>query len=206
MNMPRFEITQLWPTLGTCISGLDLRCELATAQAAMLRQLIRTSHLLVFPEQTLDPDDQVRVVSVFGPVVGPRSDGPLHSLVDVEAGDTVAFHSDYSFTRAPLPFISLYGIVVEGDVATTAFLNAVTACAELPAALREHLVGRDGTARLRCASGRTAVGRLAPRPDRATAYRRILRYPSSCHPASSGDRPGCAFHQRQPVRCSGWLA
>jgi taurine dioxygenase len=142
MKISGFDVTPLWPALGVSLSGVDLTSELSTSQTAALRELMRAHYLLVFPGQDLAPDDQMRVVSTFGPVVGPRDEGPLHSLVDVEAGDVVAFHSDYSFTPRPLPFISLYGATVEGNVANTAFLNGITACAELPPELRRRLLGR----------------------------------------------------------------
>jgi taurine dioxygenase len=141
MECAGFNVIPLWPDLGAEIVG-DLRQSLSQEQMAVLRRLMDRYHLLVFRGQALGPDDQVRIVSTFGPVAPAVIGGPLHTTVNAPEGDVLPFHSDYSFTHFPLPFVSLYGVAVENDTATTAFVSGVAACAQIPAPLHQRIADR----------------------------------------------------------------
>ncbi len=186
MTKSKLDITPLCALLGARITGIDLSRPLEPREVEDLQALIRAHRLLVFPGQLLDADAQERVVSAFGPVVGPRIAGPRYVVLAFEADNSAPFHCDYSFTRAPLPFVSLYGVEVHGHVAPTAFVDCVAACRELPAKLRARIVGRN----VLHASDIVGVGQRsdgslrgeqtrAPTATRSTLHPAILSHPAT---------------------------
>lgn len=132
----------LSPILGAAVTGCELRKQIGETDAEVLRQMLRKHRLLVFREPALEPEDQIRLVQVFGPVRGSLGDGAEFSLVKAGENDDIQYHTDFSFTRAPLPVVSLYGVEVIGDVAATAFIDMVRAFAELPDATKARIAGK----------------------------------------------------------------
>jgi taurine dioxygenase len=123
--------------------ALDLRGDVDEAQVAQLRQLFDTRHLLLFPGQSLAPEDQRRVAGWFGPVAPDKV--ASRYTTDPEMGDLgsgeLAFHSDLSCTPEPLVGISLHAIDVDERSSPTLFVDAVAAAAALPEAMRTRLDG-----------------------------------------------------------------
>src|SRR5687767_10537985 len=123
---------------------VDLSGELSGAQIDCLRQLLDTQHLLIFRNQSLSGDDQVRVSGWFGPVPSEKpptyyatNDPGLGGMGDVE----ITFHSDLSCSPEPLLGISLHAIDVAEGASPTIFIDAIAAADILPASLRARLKG-----------------------------------------------------------------
>ena len=139
MRLPEFDVMPLSPEFGAEVAGSDMRRAASQKQTAELRRLMDRYHLLLFRGQELDPEDQVRIVSIFGPVAPAVRGGPLHTIVSAPEGDVLRFHSDFSFTRSPLPFVSLYGVEINHNVATTALVSSIV---QLPVDLHQRIAGR----------------------------------------------------------------
>jgi taurine dioxygenase len=130
--------------LGVELSEIDLRSPLGDDDRAELRRLFATRHLLVFPRQELDFEDQVRAVAALGPVLpgGPEwvSNVREHGLVPE---GRLLFHSDFIFTPEPCLGLSLYATEIPDDGSPTVFASTVRAARELPPDLRSRVSGRS---------------------------------------------------------------
>jgi taurine dioxygenase len=123
---------------------VDLSGELSGAQIACLRQLFDTHHLLIFKNQRLSGEDQMRISGWFGPTPSEKpptyyatNDSGLGGMGDAE----ITFHSDLSCSPEPLLGISLHAIDVAEGASPTIFIDAVAAADILPASLRARLNG-----------------------------------------------------------------
>lgn len=179
--MSQIEATPLSPLLGARITGCSLKNGITGAEAETLRRLLRTHYLLVFHEPDLDAEAHVRFVGLFGTVRGSLNDGRPYSMVTAGVDEGIGYHADFSFTRVPLPVVSLWGDEVAGDgVAATGFINVVRLCAALPASLRERVAGRT----VFHASDIVDVGqRSVQRLSRADVDRRAVACCGTSHPA-----------------------
>src|SRR5438128_10197412 len=65
-----FDLKRASPALGAEITGIDLRRGIAAATVAQLREAWRQHLVLIFPGQTLEEEDQVRVARHFGELQG----------------------------------------------------------------------------------------------------------------------------------------
>lgn len=123
---------------------LDLAGDVGAAQIEALHQLYDTHHLLLFPDQKLAGEDQVRVSGWFGPVA-PDKKVTYYTTTDPELGGMgeaeITFHSDLSCATEPLLGISLHAIDVAEEASPTIFIDAVAAAAALPESLRRRLEG-----------------------------------------------------------------
>jgi taurine dioxygenase len=122
---------------------LDLRDPLDAAQQRELRGLFAARHLLLFPEQDISFEDQVRVVGYLGPVLA----GGPEWVSNVREGGLVPegallFHSDFIFTAEPNLGLCLYATEVPPGGSPTNFADAVGAAGRLPSDLRERVRGR----------------------------------------------------------------
>lgn len=178
--MSQIEATPLSPLLGAQVSGCDFTKGISGKETETLRQLLRKYFLLVFRAPDLDAEAHVRFVGLFGTVRGSLADGLSYSMVQAQENEGIGYHVDFSFTRVPLPVVSLWAAQAEGDVAASAFLNAVQLCARLPAALRARIAGRT----VFHASDIAAVGqRSARRLSRAEAGDGARNRRGTSHPA-----------------------
>jgi alpha-ketoglutarate-dependent taurine dioxygenase len=139
----------LSPALGIEVRGVDLRWPAAPDLADAIVETWRRHHLLLFRDQVLETEHQVRFARMFGPishrgaymkdrdasyVSNARPDGIL--------GDGILnFHSDHTFFRHPLRAIALYAIEVPAEGGDTLFANAIQALRNLPGALRARIRG-----------------------------------------------------------------
>ncbi len=132
--------------LGVEVLGLELR-DLGDAQAGALRELLAAEHLVVVRGQELTTEDQVRVVGLFGTVDDELGDGSASYYIsnarpDGQLGEVqLRFHSDWTWTPAPVVVASLYAEEIEGPCPPTRFADAARAHAQLPADLRDRLAG-----------------------------------------------------------------
>lgn len=123
---------------------VDLSGELSGAQIDCLRVLFDTHHLLIFKDQSLSGDDQVRVSGWFGPTSSEKpptyyatNDPSLGAMGD----DEITFHSDLSCSPEPLLGISLHAIDVVEGASPTIFIDAIAVADSLPESLRARLEG-----------------------------------------------------------------
>lgn len=134
---------------GVEISGLDLSLPLERPDCQDLRALLDEHHLLLFRDQRLDDEDQVRVMECFGPVLDETFNGTRVSFVSNVREDgfvpegRLLFHSDLAFCPEPLPANSLYAMVIPADGSPTRYANAERAAALLPDDLRQQVEGRE---------------------------------------------------------------
>ena len=104
--------------------------------------------LLLFRNQRLTEEQQVRLLSLFGKVLGAKgefreisSDGNLGS-------GPLTWHSDLAFTEDPFKILSLHAVDVNDGQSWTAFANGVAAMTCLPPDLAARIDGRDAVTAL----------------------------------------------------------
>jgi taurine dioxygenase len=141
--MSELSVTPLSP-FGVEVS-LDLSTPLAPGHADELRSLLWNESVLLFRNQSLSAEDQVRLVEVFGTVAPRGAAGHQYVLISNTeeqglGGDgSLPFHSDLTYAPLPDDVLSLAALEIKGDAAPTAFASLVRGCAALPAELRETI-------------------------------------------------------------------
>ena len=157
-------VKPLSPALGAEITGVDLREDLS---AETFAEIIDTWHkhlVILFRNQTLSEDDQIRFAQRFGAlqkrtrppeaineaghtkypqltmlVSNIRENGKLiGSLPDGE----MQFHSDQCFLEKPAAGTFLYAIEIPSHGGDTLFLNMYKAYETLPSELKARVDGR----------------------------------------------------------------
>jgi len=132
---------------GADVSGVNLRKAYGEDVRAELLRLFDAHHILLFRNQELQPEDQIRALGIFGNVIDENADGIRHTYVSNVRPDGLLgtrglpYHSDFSFLKHPAQVLSLYGADVVGEPEPTTYINAVRAAAHLPADLRRRLEG-----------------------------------------------------------------
>jgi taurine dioxygenase len=177
--------------LGIELTDIDLRRPVDDDTRRAWCEHLATRHLLVFRDQDLTADDQVRVMSVFGEVVDEGGDGTRNTFVSnaredgvLSDGKPLVFHADNMFTPDPLATVSLYGLRIGQHTAPTRFANAERACQRLSPEVRSELID----ARVLNLSGfaggwyRYRDAEVEPHHPRAV-HPVIGRNPRSGHPA-----------------------
>ena len=83
-----FSITQLDKTFGVIIEGIKLK-DLTNSQVDKLYKLWLEHHLLIFPNQHLSQEEQIKFAKLFGqmefditPISNVRKDGSIRDPVD----------------------------------------------------------------------------------------------------------------------------
>ncbi len=158
------EIKPLSPALGAEIAGVDLRDELSAATVAAIIDAWHEHLVLLFRNQDLSEDDQIRFARHFGAlqkrtrppeaineyghtkypeltmlVSNIRDNGKLiGSLPDGE----MHFHSDQCYLEKPAAGTFLYAIEVPSQGGDTLFLNMYKAYETLPAEIKARIDGR----------------------------------------------------------------
>jgi taurine dioxygenase len=129
---------------------LELSEPLAEAQQRQLVELLWRYHLLRFRDQRCTLEQQIEVMSLFGPVNRPWGDGNARDYVskDPELGANLgdgrlAFHSDLA--HSPLPYIalSLFGLDLEPNTTSTRFIDSCRVFRQLPAEFADCLAGLE---------------------------------------------------------------
>ncbi len=155
------DITRISDALGAEIAGLDLREPLDAATVAAIEDAWHEHIVLVFRDQDLDEDAQLRFAAQFGElgerarpperraegadynaaimlVSNVRENGiPIGSLRDGE----MWFHHDMSYTEAPYKGTMLYGIEIPSVGGNTLFANMYEAYDRLSEATKERIRG-----------------------------------------------------------------
>jgi taurine dioxygenase len=157
-----FSILPLSPALGTEIVGLDLRQPLDAAAIQSIRDAFDRYIFVVFREQDLSEDDQLRAAGYFGKVhvrkrpvttrdPGGAFDTPFMLVTNiVENGKSIGvfgdgemwFHHDTSYYPEPHRATLLYSMKLPSWGGNTCFSNMYKAYENIPTALRDRLEGR----------------------------------------------------------------
>ena len=153
--MNGFDIRPLSPALGAEIVGIDLSEPLSAETVAALRGAWLDHLVLLFRDQTIDEQHQVRFVQYFGEPVGSRSkdrkdDGDARVMlitnirkngepIGVLPDGELMFHTDSVFLEKPLMGATLYGQQITTEGGHTLFVNMYKAYETLPEEMRARL-------------------------------------------------------------------
>jgi taurine dioxygenase len=148
---------------GATVEGIDLSVPATERQAAALRDALTVYSLLCFPDQALEPADEVRTLRIFNDISDPTNVDRLNpdgvpeiiivsNIVDA-AGKPLGYankrgmewHTDGSGWARPPLASSLYAIEVPSTGGETYFANGHLAFETLPAAERAMLDGKMAT-------------------------------------------------------------
>jgi taurine dioxygenase len=164
---------------------LDLSGNLDEPTRRALAALLWQRHLLVFRGQTLDFDDQIDVMTCFGPISrddgdpAPRDFVSLDPSIGITGTSRLPFHRDLSFSPLPLIALSLYGLDVEPAVTATLFVDSTEVYRQLPDELRDGLDGMDALHVFPNAKG---YGEAYVRSTAPGGEPFDLRFPNTAHP------------------------
>lgn len=145
------DIAALTATTGALVTGVSLRSvdlDIAAIESALHEHLV-----LVFPEQSLQPDEQLRLARALGEIdVAPF--GPKHqhfgelTVLDQQAprGEGAdAWHSDNTFLATPPRYTLLQAVQLPPLGGDTCWANMYEAYDALSDALKEMLDGLTAT-------------------------------------------------------------
>jgi taurine dioxygenase len=160
------EVTPLSAACGAEIKGVDLAQPLCWETVAAIKEAWRRHLVLVFRDQEISQDDQLRFASYFG-TLGDRKQAPqplrsraegiqqnnqktlLVSNVKVDGKAIGAFgegefwfHIDGGYTPRPYKYTMLYAIELPSTGGNTMFSNMYKAYDAVPPALKEKLRGK----------------------------------------------------------------
>jgi taurine dioxygenase len=132
---------------------MDLSRQLSAEEVLAIRRAWIEHKVLVFPEQDLDDADLVRITRGFGGLgddpffVSIAPDNPVVALTR-RADETApvfaeSWHSDWSFKAEPPIGTCLYSLTIPPVGGDTSFIDQEKALAEMPAALRARIEGRN---------------------------------------------------------------
>jgi alpha-ketoglutarate-dependent taurine dioxygenase len=146
--MQTLDHKPLSPALGVEVE-LDLSQDLSEPVWEALEALFETHGLLLFRNQTLSEEEQVRFSRHFGPISHRNpAQGTRDSVMvsNTEKGGVLGdgelhFHSDNTFFADPLKAIGLYAIEVPDAGGDTLFSNAYAVLDALPEGLRRKVEG-----------------------------------------------------------------
>lgn len=136
------RIEELAGSIGAVVHDVDVRGGFTAEDIDAVRTAFRSRRLLVFPGQTLAPEEQVGFVGRFGPLCPERQ---LWSFISNARPDGIVregalrFHSDFAFARQPTLAISLHAIEVPASGAPTVYASGVAALASMSPAMVDRL-------------------------------------------------------------------
>jgi taurine dioxygenase len=156
------KVTPLHPALGAEITDIDLRQPQDEAALKAIRKAFDDHIFVVFREQELSEDDQVRAAGIFGKVhvrrrenykrdPGGVFDTPFMLVTNiVENGKAIGvfgdgemwFHHDTSYYPEPHRATLLYSMKLPSWGGNTCFSNMYKAYENIPQPLRDKLEGR----------------------------------------------------------------
>ncbi len=157
------EIVPISPALGAEIRGVDLAKPISDEDRAVLDQALNDHVVLLFRDQNLSEEDQIRAAEIFGPIamrrrppngVGPGGDyeSPFMLVTNIiEGGKPIGafgdgemwFHHDTSYYPEPRRATILYAVQLPSRGGNTCFANMYKAYENLPARIKERIEGRE---------------------------------------------------------------
>ncbi|MFL6117852.1 MAG: TauD/TfdA dioxygenase family protein [Catenulispora sp.] len=129
--------------IGAEISGVDLGAELPEPVFAELNAALLEHKALVFRDQHLDDEAQLRFAARFGPLTTAHptvpgiEDQPRILPVDSERGAANVWHTDVTFVQSPPKASTLRAIVLPPYGGNTLIANTAAAYRDLPKPLRD---------------------------------------------------------------------
>lgn len=157
------DIEPMSPALGARVRGVDLARPVPEAVADEIRTAFLQHHVLCFPDQKFEPDDQARFAAMFGNadvavknrevknegqdrkkgvmyITNIRENGkPIGALPDGE----MHFHSDGSHRAVPYRATTLYAQKIPSRGGETKFSNMATAYDALPESTKQQIDGLE---------------------------------------------------------------
>ena len=116
-----------------------------------LRRAFAEHGLLLVREGSITDARQLELLAPLGRVEPDERGEPMrmevtnqHDASTAPEGELI-FHYDYAYDPTPIPGISMYGALVEGDVTPTCFANSALVLQRLPPALVERLRDLEAT-------------------------------------------------------------
>src|SRR4051812_10925155 len=139
-----FDVRRVGGRIGAEILGVDLTSDLDEGIIAEVNTALLEHKALVFRNQHLEDDQQIRFASHFGPLTAahptvPSVEGQPNILpVDGDEGIRANnWHTDVTFVLNPPKVSTLRGIVIPPYGGNTLIANAATAYRDLPVPLRD---------------------------------------------------------------------
>lgn len=123
---------------------------LDAGEIGALRRAFARHGLLIVRDGPIDEARQIELLGALGRIEPDESGAPMRMEVTNQHEETTApegelvFHFDYAYDPTPIPAISLYGSLIEGDVTPTCFASSTSVLDRLPPKTVERL--RDLTA------------------------------------------------------------
>jgi len=206
------QVTNVTPTLGAEIAGIDLSVSLVAATVDRLRQVWLDRKVLIFRDQRLTRDQHKAFGRCFGDLhIHPshragmnRHDDPELFIIDTKAdakqSNGEAWHSDVSCETVP-PIASLLYItqVPENGGGDTMFADMAAAYAELSEPLKQMLDGKmafhDGEIDLRNYGFRLKPGQTYP----TATHPVVIRHPETALPVLFVNRSFTSHIEALPV-------
>jgi len=152
--------------LGAVINGVDLAQPLDEKTISDIKQIFWEFHLIIFKNQKITPDQQIRFGKYFGPVVKhPYIKGleGFPEIMVVEKKETDkhnfagAWHTDTSYQEVPALASALYARQIPpSNLGNTLFCNLVAAYEALSRPLQEFLMRLSA---IHSFTGRSMTGR-----------------------------------------------
>ncbi|MDH4385209.1 MAG: TauD/TfdA family dioxygenase [Caulobacter sp.] len=144
------QIRRLAGALGAEIGGIDLAAELSDTRIQAIREAFNQHQVIFFRDQSLTPEQQVRLGRRFGPLnIHPYVSGmaghPEVMEIIKEPEDRINFgggwHSDMSFLETPSIGSILYAVQTPGFGGDTLFASQAAAYDALSEGLKTTLEG-----------------------------------------------------------------
>lgn len=127
------RLSPLHPDFGVEVHDFDVEGPTAPAEIEALRAALDEHQLLLIrPGRGISPERQVEIIGWFGPPMD--NGGSAWSTLDnhERAGsDRLPFHSDLSYTDAPIKVISLHALELPAGGSETAYVSSATAWSAL---------------------------------------------------------------------------
>ncbi|MFN0024461.1 MAG: TauD/TfdA dioxygenase family protein [Parvularculaceae bacterium] len=146
------EISPSGQACGALVTGIDLSRPMSDAVVADIRAAWLHHHVLAFPDQRMSDDDIERFTLSFGPFGDDPFIAPIPGRTHIiavaraarETGPIFAeaWHTDWSFQKAPPAGTCLYGIKIPPVGGDTLFADQHRALEEMPDALRARIDGK----------------------------------------------------------------
>jgi len=166
LDRPNIVVTPLSPACGAEISGVDLTKPLQRSAVDAIRHAWGEHLVLVFRDQSLSQDDQLRFASYFGelgsrkkapPQLRSRAEGILQDhqkvllVTNIKVdGEPIGafgdgefwFHIDSGYAARPYNYTFLYALELPSSGGNTLFSNMYKAYDAVPDALKQKLKGK----------------------------------------------------------------
>ena len=136
------RVRRLHAALGAEVLDVDL-FRTSPVEVDRLRAALDEHQFLLFrPGRHIPPERHVEIVGWFGPLTDDTGDGRYWSVLhnrDPAGSARLPYHSDFTYTDAPIKVISLHAIELPPCGASTAYASGIDAWATLPPDRQEQL-------------------------------------------------------------------